>query len=89
MHEFRVLQEQGRLTALFLIQRPIIADVSYLGHSLHRDGWLSDCGFTEVDVDTGEILFEWWASNHISHAESYFNYPGMSFTNAMKPYDWL
>lgn len=89
MHEFRLLPKGDRLTALNVIQRPVTADLTHLQHPKYPEGWISDIGFTEVDIYTGEILFEWFPSNHIKPAESYYNRPDVSFTNALKPYDWL
>ncbi len=33
-------------------------------------GTIADLGVHEIDMTTGEILFEWWASDHISLSQS-------------------
>lgn len=43
---------------------PHPADLSFLGGP--EDGWILDSIFQEVDLDTGELIFEWRASDHIA-----------------------
>lgn len=44
------------------------ADISSVGGP--EDGWLWDGTFQEVDIETGEVLFEWRASEHIGFDEA-------------------
>lgn len=60
MHEFQLT---GDGTALISIYEPIEADLSFIGGP--SKGYLLDSIFQEIDIETGEVLFEWSASSHI------------------------
>lgn len=45
------------------------ADISSVGGPV--DGWLYDGTFQEMDIETGDVLFQWHASEHISFDEAY------------------
>lgn len=60
MHEFELT---GSGTALVSIYSPIPADLTVVGGSPH--GYLLDGIFQEVDLETGKIMFQWQASDHI------------------------
>ena len=69
MHEFNIIND-GR-KALYITQRNAIID--FEAHNLDFEvdvGLISDLGFHEIELATGKILFEWWASDHISVNES-------------------
>ncbi|KAK4171080.1 Arylsulfotransferase [Triangularia setosa] len=53
-HEFRIVNEK---TALVQIQQPILADLTVYGGSKDQK-WIVDDIFQEVDIETGETLFE-------------------------------
>lgn len=65
LHEFKIL-EGG--TALLTFYYDIRGDLSALGGP--RDGWLRDSGFQEVDIETGELVFEWRASKHYTPSKT-------------------
>ena len=67
MHEFKVLGNGCR--ALHFMVRPKFADVTALDIEV-EEGWIADVGFREVDISSRATLFEWWALDHISPAES-------------------
>ncbi|KAM3434710.1 hypothetical protein NHJ13734_005889 [Beauveria thailandica] len=60
MHEFE-LTPNG--TALVTIYNSIPADLSPLGGA--AKGYILDGIFQEIDIETGSVLFQWHASNHI------------------------
>ena len=66
-HEF-MLQSDGK-SALLATYHPRAWDLSAWG-IVDGVGWIQDCVFQEVDVETGELLFEWRASDHIELSES-------------------
>lgn len=66
LHEFEVT-ENG--TALFTIYQDIRVDCSDAG--LNQLCWIDDCLFQEVDIETGELLFQWRASDHVPLSHSY------------------
>lgn len=61
MHEFTITRDD---TALVTIYDPTQADLSAIGGN--PDGWILDCIFHEIDVETSEVLFEWRSSEHVS-----------------------
>ncbi|KAF7561256.1 hypothetical protein G7046_g2865 [Stylonectria norvegica] len=58
LHEFRIT-DKG--TALMTIYQKRAADMSSYGIP---EGWIFDSIFQEVDIASGELLFEWRASDH-------------------------
>ncbi|KAJ6786156.1 hypothetical protein PWT90_00718 [Aphanocladium album] len=60
MHEFE-LTANG--TALVTIYNPIPADLSAVGGA--AQGYLLDGVFQELELETGKVLFQWNASDHI------------------------
>lgn len=57
-------------TAIFSIYLQTPADLSQLGL---RHGRLWDSGFQEIDIVTGDLLFEWKASDHFTLADMAVN----------------
>ncbi|KAJ9273427.1 hypothetical protein DTO212C5_501 [Paecilomyces variotii] len=66
LHEFK-LTDNG--TALVTVYEIIPADLSPLGKS--RDGWIYDGLFMEIDIETGDVIFEWRASSFYPVEETY------------------
>ncbi|KAI1258792.1 Arylsulfotransferase-domain-containing protein [Xylariaceae sp. FL1019] len=60
LHEFHITREG---TALMTIYHPIPYDLSSVGGP--SEGWLQDSMFQEIDIETGALLFEWKASEHV------------------------
>lgn len=67
LHEF-VITANG--TALVTIYHPIPADLSSVGGP--ELGWLYDGIFQEIDIATGELLFEWRASHFFPPDSSFY-----------------
>ncbi|OJJ42525.1 hypothetical protein ASPZODRAFT_76544 [Penicilliopsis zonata CBS 506.65] len=59
LHEFMITDND---TALVSIYETIPADLSSIGGP--EEGYLIDGVFQEIDIATGELLFEWHASHH-------------------------
>ncbi|KAJ5485560.1 hypothetical protein N7539_005548 [Penicillium diatomitis] len=66
LHEFQITANS---TALFAIYDPIPADLTSVGGP--QLGWVYDGVFQEVDIETGELIFEWRASQHFPPNASY------------------
>ncbi|GAQ05220.1 hypothetical protein ALT_2541 [Aspergillus lentulus] len=66
LHEFHIT-EQG--TALVTVYDPIPADLTSIGGP--ELGWILDGIFQEIDIETGELLFEWRASKHFPVSSTY------------------
>lgn len=64
LHEFRITDEN---TALFTVYEKVASDLTAYGID---DGWIIDSLFQEVDVETGELIFQWRASDHYPVTES-------------------
>ncbi len=71
LHEFQ-LTPGG--TALVDSYVPVRADLTSIGGQ--RNGPLMDCVIQELDVRTGQVLWEWHALGHVPLSASYFGKPG-------------
>jgi hypothetical protein len=68
MHEFRLINS-GK-NALVTIYQPRAYDLSPFGIGPGL-GWIQDSVFQEIDVESGELVFEWRALDHIAPSFSY------------------
>ncbi|KUM58277.1 hypothetical protein ACN42_g8879 [Penicillium freii] len=71
-HEFHVVDEK---TALLQVGQPVPRDLSRWGASAEQQ-WIVDTIFQELDLDTGELLFEWFSLEHVS-PDDYFHINSM------------
>lgn len=83
LHDF-VITDRG--TALLTVYNTTQFDISAMGRP--KDGWIVDSLFQEVDIATGELLFEWRASDHFDPAESLYINPFGGY-KAANPYDFF
>lgn len=67
LHAFTITAND---TALISIYDKKFADVESIP-GYHRKGWIWDSVFQELDLQTGEAVFEWRASDHIDVSKSY------------------
>ncbi|KAJ5817424.1 hypothetical protein N7447_009657 [Penicillium robsamsonii] len=65
-HEFHVIDEK---TALLQVYQPVPKDLSRWGASPEQQ-WIVDAIFQELDLQTGELLFEWSSLEHVSPDEA-------------------
>ncbi|TFK53441.1 hypothetical protein OE88DRAFT_1806391 [Heliocybe sulcata] len=68
IHEFFIPRVTNR-TALLSAYYAINTDLSEVGGT--GDDWLLECGFQEIDIATGNVLFSWNASDHVTYSDSY------------------
>ncbi|KAJ6036352.1 hypothetical protein N7540_000631 [Penicillium herquei] len=61
-HEFKVL---GGRSVLVEVSTPITTDLSMYGGEQEQQ-WVVSSGFQELDLETGELIFEWYSLDHIS-----------------------
>lgn len=67
MHEFQLFGPQGD-TAVVTAYQTIPYDLS--GYNISSGlGWLQEGVFQEIRVATGEVLFEWFSTNHVDPRE--------------------
>lgn len=59
-HEFRITEDD---TMLWVAYVPTQTDLSEIGGP--EDGWVTDGVVQEIDIDTGEVLFEWSSLDHV------------------------
>ncbi|RAQ45711.1 hypothetical protein AFGD_005743 [Aspergillus flavus] len=60
-HEFHIINEE---TALIQIYQPIPRDLTRWGASPEQQ-WIVNAIFQELDIETGELLFEWSSLDHV------------------------
>lgn len=72
MHEFNILH--GGKTALACTYRTEVLDFGDLGMK-GQSGNVIVGGFEEIDVATGDIVFDWKSSDHVPLSESDFSVP--------------
>ncbi|KAF4337733.1 hypothetical protein FBEOM_8401 [Fusarium beomiforme] len=65
-HEFIVLNET---TALFQIYHPVQKNLRRYGGT-EKQTWIVDARFQEMDIESGEVLFEWASLDHVSPDET-------------------
>lgn len=59
-HEYRITDDD---TMLWVAYVPTQTDLSGIGGP--EDGWVTDGVIQEIDIDTGEVLFEWSSLDHV------------------------
>lgn len=69
MHELNIIND-GRNALYFTRRTPVMDMNPYEREFTTEAGLIGDIGFHEVDLTTGEILVEWWSTDHISLDES-------------------
>jgi hypothetical protein len=81
LHEFTITPQD---TALITAHRKIQADLSPVGGP--KKGWLMTSNAQEIDIASGQVLFDWNSLDHVPLTESYQKLMGgMSST----PYDYF
>lgn len=61
MHEFQITSDN---TAVVITTNPIPYDLRGVGGP--ENGWLENCYFQELDIETGELLFQWSSIDHFA-----------------------
>ena len=81
-HEFLITPED---TALITIYSKVQRDLSGVGGPV--DGVVLDGIVQEIDIETGEVLFEWHSLEHVGLDESYTNHFDYFHINSIGIYD--
>ncbi|KAJ7617630.1 ASST-domain-containing protein [Mycena polygramma] len=68
LHEFHIV---GNKTALVTAFNPIPLNLTSVGGL--KNGWYLNSIFQEIDIATGDVLFNWTSIDHIALNESYNN----------------
>lgn len=69
-----------------MVYDKVPADLTSVGGP--KDGWLWDGTFQEVNIETGELIFEWRASQHLPFSGAYRGREGHGTSNA-DPWDFF
>ncbi len=83
LHDFVITRDD---TALLTFYNVTPADLSSLGK--RKNGWLVDSGFQEIDIATGNLLFEWRASDHFQVNETFMTHPFGGYIESV-PFDFF
>jgi outer membrane protein assembly factor BamB len=79
-HEFLITPWN---TALILAETTTTANVSSIGGP--SDQQVIDGIVQEIDIKTGQVLFQWDSADHVPYRDSQLPLPGSAFT----PWDWF
>ncbi|KAK5128956.1 hypothetical protein LTR85_000289 [Meristemomyces frigidus] len=85
LHEFKITKDD---TALLTVYNLTNADLTGMGWFRTENGWITDSLFQEVDIATGELLFEWKATEHFRAEGSYMTNPFGGYTAGI-PFDFF
>ncbi|KAI5928231.1 Arylsulfotransferase-domain-containing protein [Camillea tinctor] len=77
LHDFKLTQDG---TILMTVYNPVPADLTSIGGP--EKGWALDCMFQEVDIETGELIFEWSVIQHVAVNDTIRYFAGEDDGNA-------
>ncbi|KAF4551884.1 Hypothetical protein D9617_12g037740 [Elsinoe fawcettii] len=95
MHEFRITPHSNSTTALATIYQPRMLDLT-ASERFRKAGpayWILDGLFQEIDLESGEALFVWSASDFIDPSQSYTYFPDLDYLgdglSSQSPWDFF
>jgi len=90
LHEFRFTENGTALITSYDVQPADLSAVKDKEGSDGdpKDGYIWDSLFQEIDIETGELLFQWRASEHYEFEESYQGVGGRGGTQTY-PHDYF
>ncbi|KAI1827602.1 Arylsulfotransferase-domain-containing protein [Xylaria intraflava] len=71
LHEFHITE---RGTALVTIYNPVPADLTSIGGP--EEGWALDCMVQEIDIETGDLMFQWSAFENVPLSDTIRTFAG-------------
>ncbi|KAJ9631942.1 hypothetical protein H2203_000343 [Taxawa tesnikishii (nom. ined.)] len=82
MHEFRMTPYSNSTTALVTVYQPRMYDLTTNSRFNIKSGmgWIVEGVFQEVEIDTGNVVFEWRSTDHLDPSLSY-TFPGTTDTS--------
>jgi hypothetical protein len=90
LHEFLITPEGSALMTMYEVYQYDLAEFpGYRGeeNSADNETYIWDCIFQEIDIRSGDLLYEWRASEHVGIASTYRGIgPGGSRDD---PFDWF
>lgn len=85
LHEFQLTNDG---TALITVYNDTTIDMRDFGFFRGEHGWVTDCLFQEIDIETNELLFQWVASENVRPADTHYVQPTAGFSEAA-PFDFF
>ena len=85
LHDFVVTPRGTALVTAFRTLHPY--DLRPVGGP--KDGWLLSGFAQEIDIATGELVFQWDSLDHVGLGETYLKYSGGRKSNKAQPYDYF
>lgn len=85
LHEFQLTSDG---TALITVYNDTTIDMRDFGFFRGENGWVTDCLFQEIDIETNELLFQWVASENVRPADTHYVQPTAGFS-ASEPFDYF
>lgn len=82
IHEFQITDDNTALVPIYWVKN---ADLTYFNGS--SDGYIYENSFEEINIETGELVFMWNASDHMSLNQTYKEI-GSAGTEET-PFDWF
>lgn len=84
MHELTFVEQGSH--ALYIMNRPEYVDIASVRNNTDG-GWILNLGFREVNIASGDVIFEWWAWEHINLSESSAVIQGLNYRGV--GWNWL
>lgn len=85
LHEFQITPEG---TAVLIVFEPFLRSTKP-NSSADSEEAILDCLIQEVDIETGVLVFEWRASEHVDTGLSYAEAEGTDSGSKESPYDFI
>ena len=89
MHELLLLPSPQGASAIHLTAQSNLEDLRGIGTIGQERGWAIDTGFREVNIETGETIFDWWPRDHIPLTQSTVPIDDNAFKRPPSGWNWL
>lgn len=90
MHDLKISStKDGRMTVIYLTHRVQLEDVEDLELDGMKQGYVGDTGFHEIDMSTGNLVFEWWPADFIPLTEGTTASPQRLKNSYPAGWNWL
>lgn len=84
VHEFFITTDDTAVVTIYWAKE---ADLTSVNGS--AEGWILECSFQEFDIETGDLIFMWNASDHLSVQQTYSELAAGSNGTEAYPFDWF
>ncbi|KPI38412.1 uncharacterized protein AB675_12184, partial [Cyphellophora attinorum] len=87
LHEFQITSADTALLTIYDQTTITDGSMTFLNRPV-TTGYLTESAFQEINITTGDLLFEWRASEHFSLNDSYYWAP-LDGLRPSRPLDWF